>query len=133
MNVLQRLAFSILIMLSLALLPGLSSAAITLTPTSSGISLNTDFELLEDSSAQLTIADMADPAIQSRFQPANGRASVGQSLNPWWIKVTLQRTSDCPQPVVAGSQFGHPARPAPVPAWAEWPLAGATIRRAGQP
>ena len=96
MNVVQRLAFSILIMLSLALLPGLSSAAITLTPTSSGISLNTDIELLEDSSAQLTIADMADPAIQSRFKPANGRASVGQSLNPWWIKVTLQRTSDAP-------------------------------------
>jgi len=95
-DVVQRLAFSILLMLSLALLPGLSSAAITLTPTSSGISLNTDIELLEDSSAQLTIADMADPAIQSRFKPANGRASVGQSINPWWIKVTLQRTSDAP-------------------------------------
>ena len=96
MNVVQRLAFSILMMLSLALLPGLASATITLTPASSGTSLNTDIELLEDSSAQLTIADMADPAIQSRFKPANGRASVGQSLNPWWIKVTLQRTSDAP-------------------------------------
>jgi diguanylate cyclase (GGDEF)-like protein len=82
--------------LSLALLPSLTSAAITLTPDSSGTSLNTDIELLEDRSAQLNISDMADPAIQTRFKPANGRASVGQSLNPWWIKVTLQRTADAP-------------------------------------
>lgn len=96
MNVVQRLAFSILTMLSLALLPGLTSAALTLTPDSNGISLNADIELLEDSSAQLGIADMADPAVQRRFKPANGRASVGQSTSPWWIKVTLQRTVDAP-------------------------------------
>ena len=83
-------------MLSLALLPGLTSAALTLTPDSNGISLNADIELLEDSSAQLGVADMADPAVQSRFKPANGRASVGQSTSPWWIKVTLQRTVDAP-------------------------------------
>ena len=92
----QRLVFSIVIMLSLALLPGLASAAITLTPANTGIALNPGIELLEDSSARLTIADMADPAIQRRFKPANGRASVGQSINPWWIKVTLQRTPDAP-------------------------------------
>jgi diguanylate cyclase (GGDEF)-like protein len=95
--VVRRLAFSILIMLSLALLPGLVSAAITLTPASSGQSLNPDIELLEDSSAQLTIADMADPAVQSRFKPAGGRATVGQNRNPWWIKVTLQRTAGTPE------------------------------------
>ncbi len=96
MNVVQRLAFSIFFMLSLALTGGLAQAAIELTPTSSGASLNDGIELLEDVGAQLTIADMADPAVQSRFQPAAGRATVGQSRNPWWIKVTLRRAPDSP-------------------------------------
>ncbi|TIH11181.1 GGDEF domain-containing protein [Pseudomonas leptonychotis] len=60
------------------------------------MSLNGDIELLEDRGAQLSIVDMADPAVQSRFKPANGRASVGQSTSPWWIKVTLQRESNSP-------------------------------------
>lgn len=92
----QRLAFSILFTLSVVLWPSLASAAIVLTPDSSGMSLNGDIELLEDRGAQLSIVDMADPAVQSRFKPANGRASVGQSTSPWWIKVTLQRESDSP-------------------------------------
>ena len=92
----QRLAFSILFTLSVVLWPSLASAAIVLAPDSSGMSLNGDIELLEDRGAQLSIVDMADPAIQSRFKPANGRASVGQSTSPWWIKVTLQRESNSP-------------------------------------
>ncbi|WP_256677838.1 diguanylate cyclase [Pseudomonas sp. SJZ079] len=72
------------------------AAPITLTPDSSGLSLNGQIELLEDVGGQLHIADMADPAVQSRFQPANGRATVGQSRNPWWIKVSLQRTPEAP-------------------------------------
>ena len=71
----QRLAFSILFTLSLALANGLAQAAIVLTPQSSGSSLNEQIELLEDVGAQLTIRDMADPALQSRFQPAAGRAT----------------------------------------------------------
>lgn len=92
----QRLAFSILFTLSVVLWPSLASAAIVLTPDSSGMPLNGDIELLEDRGAQLSIVDMADPAVQSRFKPANGRASVGQSTSPWWIKVTLQRESNSP-------------------------------------
>jgi len=92
----QRLAFSILFTLSVVLWPSLASAAIVLAPDSSGMSLNGDIELLEDRGAQLSIVDMADPAVQSRFKPANGRASVGQSTSPWWIKVTLQRESNSP-------------------------------------
>lgn len=92
----QRLAFSILFTLSVVLWPSLASAAIVLTSDSSGMSLNGDIELLEDRGAQLSIVDMADPAVQSRFKPANGRASVGQSTSPWWIKVTLQRESNSP-------------------------------------
>ena len=92
----QRLAFSILFTLSVVLWPSLASAAIVLTPDSSGMSLNGDIELLEDRGAQLSIVDMAAPAVQSRFKPANGRASVGQSTSPWWIKVTLQRESNSP-------------------------------------
>ncbi|WP_405119086.1 diguanylate cyclase domain-containing protein [Pseudomonas leptonychotis] len=96
MHAVQRLAFSILFTLSVVLWPSLASAAIVLTPDSSGMSLNGDIELLEDRGAQLSIVDMADPAAQSRFKPANGRASVGQSTSPWWIKVTLQRESNSP-------------------------------------
>lgn len=92
-----RLALSLLLMLSLLLTSSLALSAVQLTANSSGLALNPTIELLEDSSAQLTIADMADPAVQSRFQPGNGRASVGQSKNPWWIKVTLQRTADAPR------------------------------------
>ena len=93
---LQRLALSIVLMLSLALASSLAQAAVELSAASSGASLNDRIELLEDVGAQLDIADMADPAVQRRFKPANGRASVGQSRNPWWIKLTLQRTSDAP-------------------------------------
>lgn len=85
---------------SLILLWGLASAAcaapLVLNDASSGRSLNEHIELLEDVGAQLGIADMLDPAVQSRFQPANGRASVGQSRNPWWIKVQLARASEAP-------------------------------------
>ncbi|WP_422911164.1 diguanylate cyclase domain-containing protein [Pseudomonas sp. MAC6] len=74
----------------------LNAAPITLSAPSSGSLLNDRIELLEDVGGQLSIADMADPAVQSRFQPAAGRTSVGQSRNPWWIKLNLQRGSDAP-------------------------------------
>ncbi|MFG0722797.1 diguanylate cyclase domain-containing protein [Pseudomonas sp. GLN_6] len=74
----------------------LNAAPITLSAPSSGSLLNDRIELLEDVGGQLSIADMADPAVQSRFQPAAGRTSVGQSRNPWWIKLSLQRGSDAP-------------------------------------
>ena len=74
----------------------LNAAPITLSAPSSGSLLNDRIELLEDVDGQLSIADMADPAVQSRFQPAAGRTSVGQSRNPWWIKLNLQRGSDAP-------------------------------------
>jgi two-component system, sensor histidine kinase LadS len=73
-----------------------AAAPILLSEASSGQALNPQIELLEDVGARLSIADMAAPAVQSRFQPANGRASVGQSRNPWWIKVSLQRAPDAP-------------------------------------
>ncbi|WP_073266708.1 diguanylate cyclase domain-containing protein [Phytopseudomonas punonensis] len=69
---------------------------ISLDSHSSGLSLNEQVELLEDSGTQLHIEDMADPAIQSRFTAAHGKASVGQSANPWWIKVTLRAEPGAP-------------------------------------
>ncbi len=77
--------------------PAFAAAPIVLDSTSSGASLNGQIELLEDVGAKLNVADMADPAVQQRFVPANGKASVGQSRNPWWIKVSLQRHRDAPQ------------------------------------
>jgi diguanylate cyclase (GGDEF)-like protein len=94
----SRLTFSLFLLLSLACCNSLASAApILLSPTSSGNLINGQIELLEDLDGQLTIADMADPTVQGRFQPANGRASVGQSRHPWWIKLQLQRTGDAPK------------------------------------
>ncbi len=63
---------------------------------SSGQSLNGHIQLLEDVDGTLGIADMANPAVQQRFVPAAGRASVGQSRHPWWVKVQLQRAADAP-------------------------------------
>ncbi|GLK87670.1 sensor domain-containing diguanylate cyclase [Pseudomonas turukhanskensis] len=74
-----------------------AAAPVLLERSSSGASLNGQIELLEDVGAKLNVADMADPAVQQRFIPANGKASVGQSRNPWWIKVSLQRRSSAPQ------------------------------------
>jgi two-component system, sensor histidine kinase LadS len=91
----QRLSLVILLLLSLLSGPAASSP-IGLNASSSGSVLNEQIELLEDIGAQLTIADMADPAVQRRFQPAAGRATVGQSRHPWWIKVTLQRETGAP-------------------------------------
>ena len=62
----------------------------------SGRSLNDSVELLEDRGALLSIADLDTPDVQARFKPANGKASVGQSPSPWWIKVTLQRSAGAP-------------------------------------
>ena len=72
------------------------AAPVVLTPSSSGSSLNGSIELLEDIGGQLSITDLADPAVQARFQPAAGRTSVGQSRNPWWIKVSLERGEAAP-------------------------------------
>ncbi|SDG56721.1 7TMR-DISM extracellular 2 [Pseudomonas benzenivorans] len=91
----QRQTLAILLLLSL--FSGLSFASpVLLSTPSSGSVLNGQIELLEDVGGQLSIADMADPAVQGRFQPAAGRTSVGQSSNPWWIKLSLQRASGAP-------------------------------------
>jgi diguanylate cyclase (GGDEF)-like protein len=96
--VVRRLTLSILLLMILPCFSTQASAAlIVLNPTSSGALVNGKIELLEDVGSQLGILDMADPAIQSRFKPANGRTSVGQSRNPWWIKLELQRDRDAPQ------------------------------------
>jgi diguanylate cyclase (GGDEF)-like protein len=92
---LQRFAFMLALLLGLSA-TGQAVASVVLTDASSGMPLNAHIELLEDTQGTLTIADLASAEQQSRFQPANGRASVGQSLNPWWIKLTLQRDSRAP-------------------------------------
>ncbi|MEO9331519.1 diguanylate cyclase [Pseudomonas guguanensis] len=92
---LQRFAFMLALLLGLSA-TGQAMASVVLTDASSGMPLNAHIELLEDTQGTLTIDDLASAEQQSRFQPANGRASVGQSLNPWWIKLTLQRDSHTP-------------------------------------
>jgi diguanylate cyclase (GGDEF)-like protein len=84
-------------MLCLSLFGGRLHAAVQLQADSSGKELNGQIMLLEDVGGRLGIADMANPAVQQRFAPAKGRASVGQNPNPWWIKLELQRSADAPK------------------------------------
>ncbi|WP_338050403.1 diguanylate cyclase [Pseudomonas lalucatii] len=90
----RQLISSLVLWLGLA--AGAWAAPALLSADDSGRSLNRHIELLEDVGAQLGIDDMADPAIQARFRPAAGRASVGQSRHPWWIKLELARSADAP-------------------------------------
>lgn len=93
---LQRLVLSILLLLGPCAM-SLAAAPFVLTPGSSGLALNGNIELLEDTRGEINTANLDSAEIQARFQPANGRASVGQSLTPWWIKLTLQREADAPE------------------------------------
>ncbi|UYP29930.1 sensor domain-containing diguanylate cyclase [Pseudomonas sp. Z8(2022)] len=92
---LQRFAFLLAFLLGLST-SGPAAASVLLTDASSGMPLNAHIELLEDTNGNLSIEDLTNPEQQARFHPANGRASVGQSLNPWWIKLTLQRDTHAP-------------------------------------
>jgi len=73
------------------------AAELSLDRTSSGQSLNRHIELFEDVGGQLQIEDILQPGVQQRFVPAEGRASAGQSTNPWWIKLQLKAPANAPQ------------------------------------
>ena len=92
---LQRLILSFIVLLGLGATCQ-AAPPIVLSDASSGMPLNAHIELLEDPQGTLTISDIESPEQQARFQPGNGRASVGQSLHPWWIKLSLQRAPDAP-------------------------------------
>lgn len=91
----QRFALLLVLLLGLSS-TGQAMPSVMLTDASSGMPLNAYIELLEDTQGDLSIDDLAAAEQQARFQPANGRASVGQSRNPWWIKLTLQRDMRAP-------------------------------------
>ena len=93
---LQRHILLLVVLLGLSAC-GLAHASMVLTDASSGMPLNAHIELLEDTQGTLSIDNISAPEQQARFQPANGRASVGQSLNPWWVKLTLQRDEQAPE------------------------------------
>ena len=93
----RTIPHALLLMLCLSLFGGRLHAAVQLQADSSGKELNGQIMLLEDVGGRLGIADMANPAVQQRFVPAKGRASVGQNPNPWWIKLELQRSADAPK------------------------------------
>ena len=91
--IIQALLTGCLLMLA-ALAP---AAELSLDSMSSGSSLNQHIELFEDVGGQLQIGDILQPGIQQRFVPAAGRASAGQSANPWWIKLQLKAAANAPQ------------------------------------
>ena len=73
------------------------AALLSLDSEHSGKTLNGHIELFEDIGGQLQIGDILQEDVQQRFVPAAGRASVGQSPNPWWIKLQLQAGQTVPQ------------------------------------
>ena len=93
----RSIAYALLLILSLGIALGrVEAAVIELQADSSGQELNGSIGLMEDVGGTLRIEDMADPAVQARFRPAAGRASVGQNPNPWWIRLELQRATAAP-------------------------------------
>ncbi|MDF3935406.1 diguanylate cyclase [Pseudomonas citronellolis] len=62
---------------------------LALDEASSGSSLNDAVVLLEDRGQHLDLDQVR--AHDDDFQPANGRTSVGQSPNPWWLRLDLER------------------------------------------
>ena len=89
---------AVLFLLLLSFGLGAAHAATTrLAAGDSGRSLNANIALLADPGAELNVTDLQRPEVQARFEPAQGKASVGQSPHPWWIRVSLQRESDAPR------------------------------------
>ena len=85
---------TLLISCLLSLATCVGAAALTLDNSFSGKRLNGHIELFEDVGGQLQIDDILRSDVQQRFVPAKGRASVGQSRNPWWIKLQLPPTEN---------------------------------------
>jgi len=84
------------LLLSLCSLAPAHAETAFLNASDSGRGLNAHITLLADPRAELSIEDLQRPDVQTRFQPAEGKASVGQSPHPWWIRVSLQRESGAP-------------------------------------
>lgn len=86
---------SLFLLLSCLAVP-VHAALLTLGTEDSGRRLNDRIELLEDRSNGLTIEDILKPEQQALFQPAAGRTTAGQSRNPWWIRLELNRQAEAP-------------------------------------
>ncbi len=89
----MRAMFFLITLLSLG---AIQAAPVPLGEGDSRRTLDVRIELLEDVGGRLNIAELAGPAVQARFSPAEGKAGVGRSRNPWWIKVSLQRGENAP-------------------------------------
>lgn len=55
--------------------------------------VNDYMEILEDKKKRWTLQDVQSPELQSRFEPAEGRASFGYTESAYWIKVTVRNAS----------------------------------------
>ncbi|MED5606104.1 diguanylate cyclase [Pseudomonas sp. JH-2] len=81
----------------LFLLLGCASAAaqpLVLDERASGRWLNDGLMLLEDPGARLDLQQARER--DAAFVPAKGRTSVGQSPNPWWLRLDLERQATPP-------------------------------------
>jgi signal transduction histidine kinase len=95
----------LLLVLWLALLATIPAAAqpsvVELTTTlHSALSLSPFFQVLEDPSASLTLADVQSTELQDQFQPSNTTAealSFGFTRSAYWLRLTLHNPTDLPQ------------------------------------
>ncbi|MEL7451233.1 MAG: diguanylate cyclase [Pseudomonadota bacterium] len=69
--------------------------AVDVASLSKPLDLNRHIELLEDSSATLTIDDVRDGAAASRFAAMTGGSpNFGFTRSAWWVRLELENTSD---------------------------------------
>jgi len=57
------------------------------------LALTSQFQLYEDKSGQLSITDILQPEIASRFQPLPGNLNASYSKSAFWLRLDLQRAS----------------------------------------
>ena len=71
--------------------------------------LSDQFEVFEDVSASLALADVLEPAVQARFKPVRAGATstnFGLSRSAFWLRITLLPTAEAPAPWLL--EVGYP-------------------------
>jgi len=68
------------------------AGTVTLAAGQQEVSLSSAWQVYEDKSAKLQIADIADPAHAQQFRPLQGNLSASFSSSVFWLKLDVQRS-----------------------------------------
>ena len=79
---------------SFFLLKGMTAqaAALELRPDTQQISLESQFEVFEDTTGQRSLQDITQASLQQRFTPLHGNLNAGYTRSVYWLKMTIRRT-----------------------------------------